>query len=286
MGINTAGTPSTTNYVLGRGPIFFASVDANGFPVAYRHLGNATAFSANLSSDTIEHETSRSGLKTVDLEIITKQKLGLSLTLDELDFGNLALFLSGEAANQASTVATVNAAKTTVTDRQIALTGAGKKGRWYDLTNSSGGRLYDIAQANLTVKTGTGTTPGATLSPGSDYTVDLVLGRIFMLSTGSGHTDGNPIFFTHSARAGASDLEQVRAMTQSTITGALKFILVNANGGHVTEFQFHAVTLKPEGDLSLIGDEYAELTLTGTAGKNETVSPNSPVCTITTHAAA
>jgi hypothetical protein len=283
--INRTGTPDKQFYNIGRGALFFAPLDANGKPLAYRHLGNVTNFGVNIETESIQHQSSRSGTRTTDLEIVTAITLNLNISLDEISHDNLALSLNGEIADSTSTVPTQNAAKIGFTD--ILQVGAAAKGRWVDLIDGAGRRAYDVVQADLTVKTesGGGGTPGSTLTAGVDYTLDTVMGRIFLLSTGGGHTNGKQVYATLAANATAQEIERVRGLTQSQIVGALKFVGSNpANSGKKREWQFHSVTLKPEGDVNLISDEYTELTLTGVAGRNEKFSQSSPVCDITDHA--
>jgi hypothetical protein len=63
--------------------------------------------------------------------------------------------------------------------------------------------------------------------------------------------------------------------------GALKFISQNpANNDESTEYQFHQVSLKAEGDFAQISDEFSQMQLTGTAERNTTADADSPTLTI------
>jgi len=280
-GINTTGQPNPSDYNLGRGAVYFASIDATtGLPLAYRHLGNAPAFTVTVEPELLEHQSSRSGLKITDLEIVVSQKTSVSVTLDEAtNFENLAFFFSGSALNDQT-----NPSTTTVTNAEIVTNPT--LGRWYDLRNSSGERLYDIVPANLSLSYGA-SAPGTSLS-NTLYTVDAAMGRVFIPETTTvvlGTT--TKIFFTHTADANAKALDRVYGLTSSTIKGALKFVSTNPNdSGKKVEYQFHEVSIRPEGDLALIGDEFTQITLTGTANKNTKLPAASQVVTITTHADA
>lgn len=285
--LNRTGLPNPNDINLGRGAIYFAEHDANSKPLDWRHLGNSTNFGISFDTETIEHSSSRGGVKTIDLELLSSQKTTLAMTLDEINFQNLALFFSGEAADVTSAVPTSNAAKLGMTD--VLQVSKASKGRWVDLVDASGRRLYDIVQANLTVKTesGGGGTPGTTLAFNVDYTLDLKMGRIFLLTTGVTHVNGKQVYGSYTADATAKDIDQVRVLTKAQIIGSVKFIGKNpasSPSDKQTEYQFHLVTLRPEGELLLIGDEFTELSLAGTAGANTKFSPLSPVCTITDHA--
>ena len=97
-GVNLTGLPTTTDLFLGRGSVELGVLDTTtGKPTSFRHVGNATAFTLNVESEKLEHQSSRSGVRAIDREIVLSQKIGISLTLDEAtNFDNLALFLSGD----------------------------------------------------------------------------------------------------------------------------------------------------------------------------------------------
>lgn len=279
-GINTTGQPNPSDYNLGRGAVYFASIDATtGLPLAYRHLGNAPAFTVTVEPELLEHQSSRSGLKVTDLEIVVSQKTTVSVTLDEAtNFENLAFFFSGSALNDQT-----NAATTTVSGAEIAA--SGQRARWYDLRNSSGTRLYDVNAAILQISYGA-SAPGTTLAT-TDYTVDAAMGRIFILETAAAALVGQKLFVTYNTAGTEKPIDMVYGLTASTIKGALKFVSTNPNdSGKKVEYQFHEVSIRPEGDLALIGDEFTQITLTGTANKNTKLPAASQVVTITTHADA
>jgi hypothetical protein len=273
-GINTTGKPSPSDYNLGRGAVLFGTVDATtGKPKEYRHLGHATEFNITVESETLEHQSSREGLKVTDKEVVVSQKASLSITLDEINFDNLALFASGEAD---STVA--NPIQTA--DAVFTLGEAFKGGRWYDLRSAAGARCYDLLTLTPV------TFASGTYTEGTDYELDRVLGRIFIVK--SGGLDGTTVVVTVKQNASAvATVDRVKALVVSTVTGALKFRAENpANNDHVTEYQFHSVNLKAEGDFSLIGDEFTTMQLTGVAERNEKADADSPTLTIITHANA
>lgn len=276
-GVNTTGQPNPSDYNLGRGAVYFASLDTTtGLPLSYRHLGNCPAFTVTVEPELLEHQSSRAGLKVTDLEIVVSQKTSISVTLDEAtNFENLAFFFSGSAVNDET-----NTARTTVAGVEISSSIV--KGRWYDLRNASGARLYDLS-GTLVVKAGAAS-PGSTITLGTDYTVDAVMGRIFIPST-STVTAGHKLFFDYTTASNESAVDRVYGLTASQIKGALKFVSTNpADSGKRVEYQFHEVSIRPEGDLALIGDEFTQITLTGTANKNTKLPATSQVVTITTHA--
>lgn len=277
-GPNTTGLPNTDDYNLGRGIVYFAAINAaNGRPISWRDMGNAPDFTIQIEKETLEHQSSRQGLRVVDKEVVVSQKVSFSFGLDEVNHENLADFFSGEKATHTNVAIAGFAEYVMVANGNLAL------GRWYDIVNSSGNRAYDVDSADLVVKTNAGSP--VTLVEGTDYTVDNTMGRIFTLSASAALataiTGGFGLRVAVTADANASTINEVRALTKSAIAGALKFIGDNpAANGVKTEYQFHQVTLKAEGDFALIGDDWTKMTFTGAAERNTLGSPNSPTLTV------
>lgn len=272
MGLNLTGQPNTGDYVLGRGIVYFATLAANGKPDGngWRDVGNATEFNVSVESETLEHQSSRQGLQVTDKEVTLSQTMSVAFTLDEINFQNLALFLSGETATH------TNAAVAGFAD--VELTASVVLGRWYDLVDGNGERAYDIDKANLTlVEAGTPTT----LVEGTDYLVDETMGRVFILTTATGIAAGEALEATLVADAGAKAVDEVRGLTQGNQIVAVKFIAENpANNNARREFQFHKVTLSSDGDFALIGDEFATMGFSGSVEDATTVDPDAPFCRV------
>ncbi len=279
-GINRTGLPQTSDLVLGRGALYFAALDATTKrPLGLRHLGNCTGFTLTVDSETLEHMSSRSGVRSVDRELVLSQKVSVGITLDELNFQNLALHLSGTASKDQT-----NPARTTVT--QLQLQAAAYKGFSYQATNSSGAALFDL-DGTLVVKSG-GANYGAAslLYAGTDYVVDTKWGTIFIPST-STHVDGAKLWIDYTTAGTERVFDKVDMLTQETISGFLRYVMINAaNSDKQMVFDLHSVNLKADGDLSLIGDEFASMTLKGSAERNEVGFPTSPVGRIYYHADA
>jgi|TARA_Y100000296_G_scaffold86150_1_gene124885 hypothetical protein len=294
-GINTTGKANTKDYVLGRGIVYFASLDANGFPQAYEDLGNAIEFNMSLETETLEHQSSRGGLKVTDKEVPISQKLSVTLTLDEVNFGNLARFLSGSTSsrtNNGGTAITPTAADAVPSGGNLILP-ANSGGRWFDLYEGANGivtgvtqdvqvkRIYDIG--TVTVTGVNETTP--TVTEGTDFEVDLKMGRFFVVDGGvldTGSIQHLEVTVAANGSAAAS-VDVVKALTTTSLVGALKFIAENpADADRKTEYQFHQISLKAEGDFGLIADDWAQMQLNGVAEANSTADPDSTILTVTT----
>lgn len=272
-GPNTTGIPKTEDYLLGRGAIYFASIvtatgkpDANGF----RHLGNAPEMAVAMEVETLEHQSSLEGLKVVDKEVVISQKANVTFALDEVNHENLSLFFSGSQAAHTN-VAVAGFTKHTMVS-------AVKLGRWYELVNSAGERAYDIEAADLLLETG-----ATTLVLDTDYTLDLEMGMIFLLSTASNISDADPLSATLTAEATAKAVNEVRGLTSTNVIGALKFVGINpANNDKKEEWQFHKVQLKADGDFSLISDEFTQMGFTAAAERNTLADADAPIVRIRT----
>lgn len=286
-GLNTTGLPITGDYNLGRGKIYAADL-VSGLPgdAGWRDLGNAPEFNINVEVETLEHQSSREGLKVTDKEVVISQKINVSFQLDEINFQNLALFFSGTASAAALTnPAIAGVAETEFITTALDYSAVG--GRWYDLTDATGAiRAYNIDSANLTLASDILGDNNA-LVLGTDYTVDEKMGRVFILSGTTLIDPGDDVTFILAADAGAVNPDEVKALTQTNVTVALKFISENpANNDAESEYTFHQVQLKAEGDFSVIGDEFTTMGFTAVAESNPTADADSPTLTVRTHANA
>lgn len=90
-------TPNPDNYTLGRGVVYFDKKDSvTGAYDGERDLGNAPAFTFSIDIATLEHFSSRSGLKSKDKRVVTEVTPKFSFTLDEPNAENYALLTLGE----------------------------------------------------------------------------------------------------------------------------------------------------------------------------------------------
>lgn len=114
-------SPSTDNYTLGKGVVYFDQVVDSVYQ-GERDLGNAPAFTFSIALEKLEHFSSRGGLKAKDKEIISQITPALAFTLDEINKENLALLTLADIAEvvQATGVAVAEVA-TARLDKRIDL---------------------------------------------------------------------------------------------------------------------------------------------------------------------
>lgn len=279
-GLNTTGAPNTRDLTLGRGIVRFATLTAAGLPDAngFRDLGNAPEFALNITVEDLRHQSSRTQLKQTDKRFVISQEIGISFTLDEINFQNLSDFFSG------TTETFDNPHDTTWLNHEDALvSSAVVLGNWYQLKDDTGVRVYDLGAAAVvaTFEEDPAGTP-TVLVLGTDYELDLEMGLVRFLPTAVDVADGQVVGWIISTGASTpQDLDQINALIRAEVVGALMFVQINAgDSGNKTEYLFHKVSLSADGDLAMIGDEVVTLAFTGVAEIASAVTDASQVLTV------
>ena len=85
-------SPSTDNYYVGKGKISFKAVDE----MTFRDLGNVSSLETAPNLTTLEHFSSREGVKKKDKEVVTEKKMTVTMVMDEWTAENLAMALLGD----------------------------------------------------------------------------------------------------------------------------------------------------------------------------------------------
>lgn len=286
-GLNTTGAPDTRDYTLGRGITRLAALTAAGLPDSdgFRDLGNATEFNITVSVEDVRHQSSRTQLKFTDKRCTISQEVGLSFILDEMNFQNLADFFSGttEVYDNPHDVVWV-------AHEDSLISSAVKVGNWYQLYDDDSGaaehglnRIYDLGAAGVVfdVEEDPAGVPVA-LALGVDYEVDLEMGLMRFLPSSILVADGDTVGWALTVAASTpQDLDQVNALIRADVVGALHFTQTNAcDQGNKSEYLFHKVSLSPDGDLPLIGDDIQTASFTGVAEVNSAVTDTSQVLTV------
>ena len=87
-------SPSTDNYYVGKGKISFKATGEN----AFRDVGNVSSLETAPNVTTLEHFSSREGVKTKDMEVVTEKKMTVTMVMDEWTADNLAMMLLGDVS--------------------------------------------------------------------------------------------------------------------------------------------------------------------------------------------
>lgn len=233
------------NYTLGRGRLNFGQYKpGTQIPRGERYMGNSPEISYSSASETLDHYSSDGGVRVKDGSVILQQDYTGSFSLDDINMANLALFFLGNA--QTLTVVESTVTGEAHTDVEVGFT--------YQLgtsaANPSGVRMVDT----VTVAKDGG---GEALVAGTDYVVDLTLGRITILE-GGGITNGDDL--TVGYTVGASTRDQVISKGQ-TIEGSLRYIANNPAGANIDYFMPY-VKISPNGDFTLKGDDWQTVPFT------------------------
>lgn len=231
------------NPTVGSGQVWFAEfTDPDNYVTGGEvYIGNTTSFTISSENETLDHFNTDDGFKEKDESITIRRNYTGSMTTDNISQANLRLFFSGKSRSLASTAVPSG----TMTIASVT------KDRTYQIGASLS------LPAGLRKLTSVTITKGVTpLVEGTDYSVDLALGRVTFLLGSSIVTTGDSITVGYIAPA-----QTRRSMTagKDAIAGALRFISNNPQG---TKYDYYMpyVKIMPNGDLSLKGDDWLNMT--------------------------
>lgn len=213
-----------------------------------RQVGNVTALNFAITEEKIELKdyTSAGGGNYNSLTRI--DTVTLSMTMSDYNKENLAAAVFGTASAVTAT---------TVTDESIAAP-----------ASLTGNPLVKTAFVIDTAQTVTVTTDpaGTTYTVGTDYTVSAA--GITILASGSiGTEDALLVSYTKKA------VDVVEALTTTAQEYELIFDGLNeAQSGTPVVITVHRFKPGPAADLAMIGDEFAELVLTGDSLKDTSIT--------------
>lgn len=239
----TAVAPSAGNLLVGRGKIY--GDDLNLVNGVYQRtgeydFGNCTAFSIAAKAEVKEKFESMDANSQLYGRTAIKQTQTLKITGDEFSLLNLKNTTMGKVITQSVTGATVTGE---------TLTTAVIPGCWYPtrFRNISAITVHDAS---------------STKTVGTDYTIDPLSGRIYMVPVSQGGSiaagDTITIDYTYGT------------YTYSTISGGAKSqinMFIRFKGapvqGPTFEIEAFNVMFVPSGETGLIADDYGNWTLEG-----------------------
>jgi hypothetical protein len=151
-------SPSTDNYTLGKGRIYF-NPWINGAYTGEMALGNAPALTFSLAIEKLDHYSAMAGLRAKDKTVITQVTPTVTFTLDEVNADNLNMLVMGNKTTSTQTAGQASA--------QTLTAGTPAEGLYYETGKRNIG-IYKLVYSNVasgpfTVgETVTGGTSGAT----------------------------------------------------------------------------------------------------------------------------
>jgi hypothetical protein len=236
---NTA--PNPANVMLGRGMLYLDNFDANGNRTGQQAIGNVTTFDTENKVEIKEKYESMDPASSLYARAVTRQTVMLKITGDEFTLDNLARALLGK-------VQAVTGAGATVTAEPLTPVGGSVLGRYYDMQNRNITTLTDVKQASTSLVLGT------------DYTADLVRGRIYLMPTSVTITPG--LQLTTDYVYAAYTYQSVNIASAGTVEAYVRF-LGNPVKGPTYEAEFWHCSFTPTGQLGFIADDFGNWTLEG-----------------------
>ncbi len=235
------------NYTLGRGKVYFARfATGTTVPDGFRYIGNTPEFNLTIESETLDHYSSDAGIREKDDSVPLEVNRTGSLTTDNIDPENVALFFFGDA----STVTQASVAAGSPTETLSGI----KAGHSYKLgqSTSNPAGYFGIDTTGFAVSDGTDP-----LVADTDYTMDYDNGIITFLEGSTLAIDGADIELTYAVAA--STRERVISGSEP-VEGAMMYVTANPKGDDCT-FYMPYVKVTPNGDYALKGDEWQQIPL-------------------------
>lgn len=233
-------------YVLGRGELYFDAMTPNTTnKTGERFIGNVTAFSLTIESETLDHFDSTQGVREKDDSVLLQINRTGAMTTDNMDTENFALFILGATT-------TVTQANTPVIDEPI---NGVLVDRYYQLGVTTGNPSGVRGVSAVTVEDDATPTP-ATFVAGTDYVLDAALGRIYV-KPGGAITAGTNLRVSYTPASNTR--ERIATGAGSKIDGGLRFVSQNPKGP-VRDVYIPYCSLSPSGELPFIGDEWQAMT--------------------------
>lgn len=263
-------SPDTRNYSLGKGILYFDRFDADGNLAGELDLGNAPACSLTPTVESLDHFSSRQGLREKDLSIEVSLGLTVKFTLDEYSADNLNLALLGDR-----TIAT----ESQPAGHQVNDVITGYSGKWTKLFRR---HLVNNDASPVVVTDVAGTT---TYVEGTDYELDAVIGRLKVI-TGGSISDGDTLHVDYDYEA--TTFPVINPATVSPVQGQLRFV-GHPDQGPQYEGEFWKAKLKCTSDINFITDDWGTLEFEAEIQKDESGHPDYPWCKlreVTTNEAA
>lgn len=233
-----------SDYFSGQGKLFIATRDGSGNPGAFRFVGNVKDLKFSLATSTLEHKESQSGQRLTDKRLVTEKKTSIDGVLEELNLDNLALALYGTKATHSASTVTAEVAPTGLV-----------VGDYY--------RTLYPKISNVVVKDSAGSP--ATLVLNTDYSIESANhGTIKILNLGS-YTQPFKTDYSHAAHT------YVPMFNAAPPERWLRFEGINtAESNKPVLIEFYRTLLDPLKELALINDDFAGLSISGSALYDDT----------------
>ncbi len=230
--------PSGNNIVLGRGTIYVDAEDSDGNLTGERFLGDCPGFTISGSVNRTQAYSHTGPVREKLEDIVTQVDRTSTLTCQNISIENLALFLMGDVSETSQSSGSVSAESPIVNPVQ--------GGQWYQAGQTATDPIgaMDITSFSMTIDPSGSATSAV---EGTDYEVDLALGRYYIIPGGG--ADGSEINVSYDTNTATWD--QIASTDKSPISGAVRFVGDNARGANRNVY-IPKMDLAPDGDLPWI----------------------------------
>lgn len=249
----SATAPSTDNYLVGKGKVYFDRFDDDGNSTGELDLGNDPSFALTPDNEMLEHFSSMEGIKKKDKSAVIASNLNGKFTLDEINIDNLAIALYGDGV-QYLTQGDGNQVNAPITAQME---------KWVKLPHRK------LASGTVAVTNEAGTVH---YTEDTDYEVDYTIGRIYT-KTGGAIADGQTLHVDYTYQAAIYPV--VYPTTRAEAEGLLRFV-GNATFGFDYEIVIWRVKISASGDINFISDEWAQFEINFETLDDTENHPSSP----------
>lgn len=243
------------NYTVGRGRLYFdLFLAGTNRGVGERYFGNTPEFGPSNEVENLDHYSSEEGIRLKDASVVLQVDQNGSFTCDNITMANMALFFMGELQRQTMVASQLN----------ISVFPAAGRGRHFQLGESdatpSGVNHVDnvvvgyAAAGTVIPATGDLTAvAGVTVVPqAGNYEVDLRRGRVYLEMEPEDVPAGSQLVVGFDVKGQSRDIVIGK---NNTLYGALRFVSENPVGEN-RDYYYPKVSLSPDGDYQLKGDEW------------------------------
>lgn len=233
-----------TTYFLGSGELFIGDRSAAGANKGFLSIGNAPKVELSGEATFLTHKESITGEQLTDLKIPKDKMVKLTADFENFSKENLALAFYGN----------INAVTAGTATAEAFTNG-------YTVLTADIGKAYKLAHTGVSavVITDSAGSP-ATLSLGTDYTVDAVAGYITILSLGS-YTQPFKAAYSYAAAT------QIGLMTADIVEKYVYFRGINTavSPAKYTIFELYRVQFEPSKNFNFIDDNLGKFSFAGEA---------------------
>ena len=239
-----------SNVVIGAGAFFVDLIDDSGAYTGERYLGDTTAGTLTVATETTEVFSGDGPIAERLVSIVRQINRTMGVTVQDMSPENLALFIAGTASRADKAVGATADERLTV-----------NKGRWYTLGQSAtkpngAGSVPASGTGTPVVKNVAANSPGSTTytegtGADDDYRLDAAAGRIYILPGGD-IADGAElsVAYTPSALGTGEQVGTVKTGAARQLRGAVRYV-EEASAGAGRHFYARRCLIGATGDLAL-----------------------------------